>query len=195
MGTYDNRIEHNANQLGWSAIRLSAVAAEFGISGASEANISKSRNRVRDLSTETALELDTLLGRFLKMYKAFEPFKLRLDDSPEESKKLLEDFEAGRLVVSVRREEPGAAIYLVYVLENQFQPGEMFQEMQNGAPVWGPNPTPIREETIALTAAKMLKDVGQPCRVVTTSMRTLESKIAKSLPDLGFTTKENDDVS
>jgi len=105
MGTFENRIEHKSDQLGWTTVFVASVANKFGIRGASEANLSKAFNRVKDLSTrDTALPLDLLLGRFLKMCEVFQPFTLKLDD-PDKAKQLLEDFEAGNLVVSVSRRE------------------------------------------------------------------------------------------
>ena len=119
MGTYENRIQHKGSQLGWNAMRIASVANKFGIPGASETALSKSFNGVKDLpSVETALPLDLLLGRFLKMYETFRPFPLNLNDI-EQAKQLLEDFEAGRIAVSITHQEPGTLIHSVFVIENR----------------------------------------------------------------------------
>ena len=185
MGTFENRIEYKADQLRWSTVRVAATAAKFGISGASEASLSKAFNKTKDLSTDTALALDLLLGRFLKMSEAFKPFDIRLDD-PNEAKKLLEDFEGGNLVVSVTRQEPGALIRGVYLLERLGQPNKLFQGVVDGQSQWGIEGKPIKDREIAEAAAKRLDNLSQPCRVVATQMRTVESNIAKSLTDMGL---------
>ena len=74
MGVYENMIQNKADKLNWSTVRVSAVASKFGITGASEANLSKAFNRTKELpSAQTALPLDQLLGRFLKMCEVFKP--------------------------------------------------------------------------------------------------------------------------
>ena len=84
---------------------LASVAGRFSIPGASEASLSKAFRKTKELpTTETAFPLDQMLSRFLKMCQAFEPFTLRLDD-PDKAKHLLEDFESGKLVVSVIRQD------------------------------------------------------------------------------------------
>jgi hypothetical protein len=107
MGVYENMIQNKADKLDWSTVFVSTVASKFGIPGASEASLSKAFNRTKELPTaQTALPLDQLLGRFIKMCEAFEPFALRLDD-PGKAKQLLEDFESGVLAVSVAQKEKG----------------------------------------------------------------------------------------
>jgi hypothetical protein len=194
MGVYENMIQNKADKLDWSTVRVSAVASKFGIPGASEANLSKAFNRTKELPTaQTALPLDQLLGRFLKMSEAFEPFTLRLDD-PEQAKQLLEDFEAGRLVVSVTRQEPGALVYGVFLIESLRERNKLFRGIENGEPSWGFPGTPIKDSVIADAAVKVLNDIGHPCHSFQTSVRISEETIAKSLLDLGFIfqEKEND---
>jgi hypothetical protein len=191
MGVYENMIQNKANKLDWRTVFLASVASKFGIPGASEASLSKAFNRTKELPTaQTALPLDQLLGRFLRMCEAFEPFALRLDD-PDQAKKLLEDFEAGRLAVSVTRQEPGALIYSVLVIENLID-HKLFEGIQNNEPVWGIEGAPIKDRMIADTAVKVLNDLGHPCRAVSTRVRTTETKIAKTLLDLGFVFQEKD---
>jgi len=98
-------VEKMANELNWTKAVISAVASRFGIVGASEPNLSKAFAKTKDLSSQTAANLKNLLWRFMQMTTAFEPFKLRLDD-PDRAKELLEDYEAGKLVVSVSRYNP-----------------------------------------------------------------------------------------
>jgi hypothetical protein len=192
MGTFENRIEHKTNQLGWSVMFTSAVASKFGIPGASESNLSRSFKGLKELpSHETALPLDLLLGRFLTMVKTFDPFRIQLDD-PAKAKELLEDFETGRLVVSVRREEPDALVYNVYVIENLIERNRLFQRIQNGEPQWGFQGTPIKDREVANAAVAVLKDTGRSCHVLSIQMRTESSKIAKSLVDLGFVFQEKE---
>jgi hypothetical protein len=190
MGTFENRIEHNAEELGWNAMRVASVASKFGIRGASETALSKAFNGLKDLPThETALPLDLLLGRFLKMCDQFKPFEVRLDD-PEQAKQLLEDFEAGRLTVLIGRLEPDSSIYFVHLIENLRERNKLFQGIQSGEPSWGTQGTPIKDRAIADAAVKVLRDMGHPCHVFSTSVRTVESKIAKTLLDLGFVFQE-----
>jgi len=190
MGVYENMIQNKADKLNWSTVRVSAVASKFAIPGASEANLSKAFNRTKELPTaQTALPLDQLLGRFLKMSAAFEPFTLRLDD-PEQAKQLLEDFEAGRLAVSVTRQEPGSLIYGVSLIENLVERNKLFRGIQNGGPSWGIEGVPIKDSEIANVAVKTLKGMGYSCHTFQTSMRTTEEKIAKTLLDLGFVFQE-----
>ncbi len=185
MGVYENMIQNKANKLDWTAVFVASVAGKFDIPGASEASLSKAFNRTRELpSRETALPLDLLLGRFLKMCAAFEPFKLRLDD-PVEAKTLLEDFEAGNLVVSVTRQDLGALIYPVFVIESESN--KLFQGIQDGETCSGVPGAPIKDQKIADDVVKMLKDMGCPCRAVSIRTRTTEAKIARSIRDLGFT--------
>jgi len=193
MGVYENMIQNKADKLDWSTVRVAAVASKFGIPGASEANLSKAFNRTKELPTaQTALPLDQLLGRFLKLCEVFKPFEVRLDD-PEQAKQLLEDFEAGRLVVSVRREEPASSIYFVYLIENLLERNKLFEGIQNSKPSWGTQGVPIKDREIADAATTVLRDMGHPCRVFSTSVRTTETKIAKSLSDLGFIFEEKED--
>jgi len=190
MGVYENMIHNKADKLNWSTVRVSAVASKFGIPGASEANLSKAFNRTKELPTaQTALPLDQLLGRFLRLCEVFKPFEVRLDD-PEQAKQLLEDFEAGRLVVSVRREEPGSLIYGVFIIENLVERNRLFEGIQNSEPRWGTQGVPIKEGAIADAASKTLTDMGYPCRVFSTSRRVTEEQIAKTLLDLGFVFQE-----
>ena len=192
MGVYENMIQNKADELDWSTVFVSTVASKFGISGASEASLSKAFNRTKELPTaQTALPLDQLLGRFLKMCEAFKPFTLRLDD-PENAKQLLEDFESGNLSVAVTRQEPGALIYPVFVIENLIERNKLFEEIQNNEPRWGIEGTPIRDRAIADAAVKVLKEMGHPCHVLSIRMRTVETKIAKTLSDLGFVIHERD---
>ena len=103
MGVYENMIERKADQLDWSTVFVASIARKFGIPGASEPSLSKAFRKTKDLPTaETAFPLDQVLSRFLNMCQAFEPFTLRLDD-PARAKQLLEDFESGKLIVSVTR--------------------------------------------------------------------------------------------
>ncbi len=193
MGVYENMIEHKADQLGWTTVVLSAVANRFGIRGASESNLSKAFNKTKELPThETAFPLDQLLSRFLKMTAAFEPFTLQLTN-PEQAKRLLEDFEAGRLVVSITRQEPGALIYGVYIIENLVERNRLFQGMRDGKPSWGTTEAiPIKDQEIANVAVKTLNGMNYPCRTFQTSVKTVESKIAKTLLDLGFIFEEKE---
>ncbi len=191
MGTFENRIEHKADQLGWTTGFVASVANKFGIRGASEASLSKAFNKTKELPThETALPLDQLLGRFLKMCERFEPFTLRLDD-PDQAKQLLEDFEVGNLAVSVTRQEsPGTLIHAVFIIENLIERNQLFEGIQNGEPSWGTEATPIKGRAIADAAVKVLHDMGYPCHVFSTRVRTTETKIAKTLLDLGFVFQE-----
>jgi hypothetical protein len=192
MGVYEYMIQNKADKLDWSTVFVSTVASKFGIPGASEASLSKAFNRTKELPTaQTALPLDQLLGRFLKMCEKFEPFALRLDD-PDQAKQLLEDFEAGNLAVSVTRQEPGTLIYSVFVIENLNQRNKLFEGIQNGEPGWGADAAPIRDRAIADAAVKVLNDMGYPCHVLSIRMRTTETKIAKALLDLGFVFQERD---
>lgn len=191
MGVYENMIQSKADKLDWSTVFVSTVASKFGIPGASEASLSKAFNRTKELPTaQTALPLDQLLGRFLKMCAAFEPFKLRLDD-PVEAKTLLEDFESGNLSISVIRQEPGALIYPAFVIEGE--PNKLFQGILNGESCWTTEAAPIKDRMIADEAARMLNEMGHRCRVLSIRMRTEESKIAKTLLDLGFALQEKID--
>lgn len=184
MGVYENMIQNKAIKLDWTGVFVASVAGKFDIPGASEASLSKAFNRTKELPTvQTALPLDLLLGRFLKMCAAFEPFKLRLDD-PVEAKTLLEDFESGALAVSVTSQEPGALIYPVFVIESE---NKLFQGIVNGETCWGVPGAPIKDKVIADQAVKMLNDMGRQCRAVSIRMRTTEAKIARSVRDLGFT--------
>jgi hypothetical protein len=118
------------------------------------------------------------------MAEAFEPFKLRLDD-PDQAKELLEDFEAGRIAVSVTREEPDTLICAVHLIENLLERNKYFLKIQDGKPLWGFPGVPIDRE-IADVAVNTLRDMGHKCHAISTTMRTREEKIAKSLRDLGF---------
>jgi len=192
MGVYENRIQNKADELDWSTVFVSTVASKFGIPGASEASLSKAFNRTKELPTaQTALPLDQLLGRFLKMCEAFKPFTLRLDD-PDHAKQLLEDFESGNLTVAVSRQEPGALIYPVFVIENVIERNRLFEGIQNSEPRWGIDGTPIRDRAIADAAVKVLKEMGHPCHVLSIRMRTVETKIAKTVRELGFVFNERD---
>jgi hypothetical protein len=193
MGTYENRIKHKSEQLGWGTVMTSSVAGKFGIPKASQTALNQAFNGLKELAThETALPLDLLLGRFLKMVQALEPFDLRLSD-PEKAKQLLEDFESGRLVVKITREEPTAVLQGVYLLETS--PGKLFQGVQHGKPHFGFPGTPIADEQIADTTAGLLKDLGYSCRVILTQARIRDEQLAKNLSDLGFILQEKEDSS
>lgn len=188
------QIEAMADELKWNRPRIAVVANRFGILGASEPNLTKASNKTKDLNPQTAAELVTLMQRYTRMAEAFKPFELRLDD-PDQAKQLLEDFEAGRLVVSVRREEPGALVYGVYLIENAAERNKLFQGIQDGKPLWGIPGAPIKDSEIATAAANTLADMGHSCRVFSTSVRTVEAKIAKSLLDLGFVLEEKEQIN
>ncbi|SRR6266566_1005474 len=192
MGVYENRIQDKMSErhLNWNKDFVAALANAERIPGASEASLSKSFRNLTELdSARTAMPLDLLLGRFIKMTDAFQPFKLQFDD-PAKALQLLKDYEAGKLVVSIRREEPGSSIYWVYIIENLVERNKLFQGMKNGAPSWGTEATPIKDQEIANVAVKTLNGLGYPCRAFSTSVRTVESKIAKTLLDLGLAQEE-----
>jgi hypothetical protein len=190
-------IEQMAEKLNWTKGLVSAVANRFEIVGASEPNLSKAYSKTKDLQPQTAAELITLMFRFTKMAAAFEPFTPRLDD-PDQAKRLLEDFEAGKLIVSVTRAQgPDSLVYGVFLIENLVERNRLFQGIQNGEPSWGFPGAPIKDRLIADAAANILADMSHPCRVFSTSVRTTEAKIARSLLDLGFILeeKEQDNVA
>ncbi len=185
-------IEQMAEKLNWTKGLVSAVANRFGIVGASEPNLSKAYSKTKDLQPQTAAELITLMFRFTKMAAAFEPFTPRLDD-PDQAKQLLEDFEAARIAISVTRvQEPGTLIYGVHIIEDLIQRNKLFQGIRDGEPSWGTEGTPIKDRVIADAVVKVLNDMGHPCHVFSTSMRTTETKIAKTLLDLGFGFEEKE---
>jgi len=83
MGVYENMIESKASTLNWKTSLLARVASEFGISGASEASLSKAFSNAKDLDTsKTAYPLNAVLDRFIKMSERFAPFKVRLARLP-----------------------------------------------------------------------------------------------------------------
>jgi hypothetical protein len=194
MGVYENRIQDkmSSRHLNWNTDFVAALAAAEGISGASEASLSKSFRNLKELdSTRTAMPLDLLLGRFIKMSEAFEPFELQFND-PAKALGLLKDYESGALVVSINRQEPGALIYSVYVIENLIERNKMFEGIQNNQPNWGTKGTPIKDRVIANAAVKVLEDLGYPSHALSIHMRTTEQKIAKTLLNLGFVFEERD---
>jgi len=197
MGTYENRIQDKMSEryLNWNTDFVAALANVEGIPGASEASLSKSFRNLKELdSTRTAMPLDLLLGRFIKLTDAFQPFKLQFDD-PAKALQLLKDYESGALAVSITRQEPGALIYPVLVIESLVERNKFFQGIQGNKPSWGTEAAPIKERTIAGTAARVLNDMGHPCHVVMIRMRTTESKIAKTLLDMGFVLQEKEDYN
>jgi hypothetical protein len=194
MGVYENRIQDkmSSRHLNWNTDFVAALAAAEGIPGASEASLSKSFRNLKELdSTRTAMPLDLLLGRFIKMTDAFQPFELQFND-PAKALQLLKDYENGALTVSITHQEPGALVYRVCVIENLVERNKLFEGIQNGEPSWGVHAAPIRERIVADSAAQVLRDMGHPCHVFSTSVRTTESKIAKSLLDLGFVLEEKE---
>src|SRR6267154_2966123 len=103
MDVYENRIQDkmSSRHLNWNTDFVAALATADGIPGASEASLSKSFRNLKELdASRTAMPLDLLLGRFIKMSEAFRPFKLQFDD-PAEALRLLKDVEAGKLVVAI----------------------------------------------------------------------------------------------
>lgn len=198
MGVYENRIQDKMSprHLNWNVDFLAALANAEGIPGASEASLSKSFRNLKELdSTRTAMPLDLLLGRFIKMTEAVRPFELQFSD-PTKALQLLKDFESGALTVSITHQEPGALIYRVHVIENLIERNRLFQGIRNNEPIWGklgePG-VPIKDVQIAETAVGILRDLNHPCHVTSTSIRTTETKIAKSLVDLGFILQEKED--
>ena len=194
MGVYENRIQDkmSSRHLNWNTDFVAALATAEGIPGASEASLSKSFRNLKELdSTKTAMPLDLLLGRFIKMSEALQPFELQFSD-PVKALQLLKDYESGALAVSITRQEPASLILGVHLIENAVERNKMFQGIHNGEPSWGYPGVPINSE-IAVAAAKALADMGHPCRVFSTSVRTTEEKIARSLRDLGFVFEERND--
>ncbi|SRR6266851_2292809 len=192
MGVYWNRVQDKMSDrhLNWKNDFVSALADLERIPGASTATLSKvSRNLVELDDVKTTVPLDLLLGRFIKMTEVFQPFKLQFD-SPAQALELLKDYESGRLAVSVTRQEPDSSIYFVHIIENLVERNTLFQEMRNGEPNWGTQGTPIKDRAVADAAVKVLRDMGHPCHVFPTSVRTTEVKIAKTLLDLGFVFQE-----
>src|SRR5882762_5123833 len=117
MGIYTNRIKDKISerQLNWSTDFVAALADLERIPGASETNLSKAFRNLKELDdVKTAVPLDVLLGRFVKMAETFRPFKMQFDD-PAQALQLLKEYESGALVVSVTRQEPGALIHAVYI--------------------------------------------------------------------------------
>jgi hypothetical protein len=186
---YAFEIEEMADKLNWTKGVISAVAHRFSVSGASEPNLSRAFAKTKDLSAQTAAELKSLLLRFTKMAQTFEPFILRLDD-PDLAKQLLEDFEAGNLIVSVTHQEPSAVVYPVFVIESLVERNKFFQGIRNGEPQWGIDGAPIQDRLIANSVVKILEDLGHASRAFFTSVRTTQDKIAKTLADLGFVLQE-----
>jgi len=192
VGIYENRIQEKMSErhLNWNTDFVAALANAEGIPGASEASLSKSFRNLKELdSTRTAMPLDLLLGRFIKLIDAFQPFKLQFDD-PAKALQLLKAYESGALAVSITRQEPGALIYPVLAIEHLVERNKFFQGIQDNKPSWGTEAAPIKERAIADAAARVLNDMGHPCHAVMIRMRTTETKIAKTLLDLGFVFQE-----
>jgi hypothetical protein len=185
---YAFEIEEMADKLNWTKGIISAVAHRFSVPGASEPNLSRAFAKTKDLNIQTASDLKTLLLRFTKMAEAFAPFLLRLED-PDLCKQLLEDFEAGKLAVSVVRQEPSALIHHVFLIENLRERNTFFEGIRNGEPQWGTG-TSIKDHQIADATVKVLGDMGHPCHPILTSIRTVPEKIARSMADLGFVLEE-----
>jgi hypothetical protein len=176
--------------LNWNTDFVAALATADGIPGASEASLSKSFRNLKELdASRTAMPLDLLLGRFIKMSEAFQPFKLQFDN-PVEALRLLKDVEAGKLVVSITRQEPGTLVYAVFVIGNLLERNKFFQRIQDNKPSWGTDAAPIKDRAIADAAVSVLGDMGHPCHVLLIRMRTTETMIAKTLLDLGFVFQE-----
>src|SRR5258708_6626352 len=160
MGVYVNRIRDKMSErhLNWSTDFDAALADLERIPGASETNLSKAFRNLKELDdVKTAVPLDVLLGRFVKMAEVFRPFKLQLDD-PAQALQLLKDYESGALAVSVSRQEPGALIHAVYIIESD--PNKLFAGIQNGEPGWGTEPLSIKDRQIAVAAVRLLSDIG-----------------------------------
>jgi len=190
MSTYTNKIEAIADQLNWSTVFVSAIANKFGISGASEASLSKAFNRTKELdATKTEVPLYVLLTRFSKMAATFKPFTVRLDD-PDGAKQLLEEFEAGKLSVSVSRQDPeqsAALVRAVYIIE--FMDLKLLKQIQSGEVVKTHNSVEaavLSDSELASSVVDLLMAMGHPCRSVLARMRIAQNQITRSTVDLGF---------
>lgn len=192
MDVYTQRVTAKADRLKWKAGFVSALAAKFSIPGASEPSLSRAFRNLKALpTTETAVPLNDLLGRFEKMAERLRPFDLVFED-PGQAAELLEQFENGALEISVtRNEKSGALVHSVYIIE-LLRDRTFFNGMESGVPRkanYLDVAMPIRDATIANVAADTLDKTGYPCRVVAIRLRVDAGKIAGSLADLGFITE------
>jgi hypothetical protein len=116
-----------------------------------------------------------------------DPIPVRFDGDPDKVAALVNDFESGKLQVTVVRSEEIELIRTVYQIE--FTDQTLFRRFVNGD-IQRTNVSreaaAVADERTARTAADLLIQMGCNCRVTDGRMRIAESKLVKKLAGLGF---------
>jgi hypothetical protein len=125
----------------------------------------------------------------LKSFRdAMAPIPVRFDD-PDAMAALVDDFESGKLNISVSRFEEVQLIQTVYQVEFT-NDQTLFRLIVNGeiqSTTVATDAAPIIDERTANAVRDVLTTMGRPCRVISGRTRIAHSKFVKNLADLGFT--------
>jgi len=141
----------------------------------------------KDYGSEQIIALLNQVSRLKKFRDSMSPLPIKFDDA-DVMTNLVNDFEAGKLSITVNRFEEIQLIRKVYWIEftadQKLFGGILGGDMQKtGIPG---EAACIADERTAQAARDILVQMGRSCRVTDGRMRIAESRLIKNLVDLGF---------
>jgi hypothetical protein len=185
MGVLENQLFAEIDNLPASKSWFVQFAARNGVT-TSDTRMAQSKSG-KDYDGPMIVALLNQAARLKKFRDAMSPLPIRFDD-PDAVAALINDFEAGKLHVTVSRSEEIELIFKVYGIE--FSDQTLFRGIINSEIQKTTNPleaAPIHDERLAKIAADFLQKMGHRCRVIDSRRRIADSKLIKNLADLGFT--------
>ena len=184
MGVLENKLFTEIDNLPASKSWFVQFAARNGVT-TSDTRLAQAKSG-KDYDSEMIVALLNQVSRVKKFRDAMSPLPMRFED-PDEVSKLVNDFESGKLRITVNRTEEVELIFKVYNVE--FLDQTMFRGIINSEVQKTTNPSeaaPIHDERLANLTADLLRNMGYSGRVFDTRRRIAQSKLARNLADLGF---------
>jgi hypothetical protein len=184
MGVLENKLFIEIDALPASKTFFVAFCARNQVA-TSETRMAQAKGG-KDYGSEQIIALLNQVSRLKKFRDSMSPLTIRFDDA-DVMTNLVNDFEAGKLSITVNRFEEIQLIRKVYWIE--FADQTLFRGVLNGdiqkTNVPG-EAAAIADERTAKAAGDLLLKMGRTCRVTDGRIRIAESKLAKNLADLGF---------
>jgi hypothetical protein len=188
MGVLENQLFNEIDGLPASKSWFVQFAARNGVT-TSDTRMAQAKSG-KDYDGEMIVALLNQVSRLKKFRDAMSPLPIRFDD-PDMVAGLVNDFDAGKLSITVNRFEEMQLIRQVYWIEFT-DDRSLFRGIVSGEVQETTVPTeaaPIADEQTAHVARDILRDMGRACRVTDGRVRIAESKLVKNLAELGFTTE------
>ena len=185
MGVLENRLFTDIDDLPASKAWFVQFAARNGVA-TSDTRMAQAKSG-KDYEGPMIAALLNQASRLKKFRDAMAPLPIRFDD-PDAVTELINDFEAGKLSITVSRFEEVQLIRTVYLIEFT-QDTSLFRGIASGEiqrTTVSVDAAPIADERTANAAREVLIAMGRSCRVVSARVRISESRLIRSLSELGF---------